>query len=52
MAKDRVVSRLACEKCKRSNYTQVVAHKRKIGDLKLSKFCPWCREHVAHKETK
>ncbi|MCL5436712.1 MAG: 50S ribosomal protein L33 [Candidatus Dependentiae bacterium] len=52
MAKERVVSHLACEKCRRSNYTQVVTRKRKIGDLKLNKFCAWCREHTPHKETK
>lgn len=52
MAKDRVISHMSCEKCQRRNYTQVVTHKRKIGELKLNKFCAFCREHTAHKETK
>ncbi|HBL98420.1 TPA: 50S ribosomal protein L33 [Candidatus Dependentiae bacterium] len=52
MAKDRVVSHLACEKCRSRNYTQVVTRKRKVGDLKLNKHCSSCREHTAHKETK
>ncbi|MEW6499711.1 MAG: 50S ribosomal protein L33 [Cyanobacteriota bacterium] len=52
MAKERVVSHLACEKCRGRNYTQVVTRNRKLGDLKLSKFCPVCREHTVHKETK
>lgn len=52
MAKDRVVSHLACTECKMRNYTQVVTKKRKIGSLALKKFCSKCRAHNLHKETK
>ena len=52
MAKDRVVSHLACTQCKMRNYTQVVTKKRKVGTLELKKFCAKCRAHQAHKETK
>ncbi|MBN2266990.1 MAG: 50S ribosomal protein L33 [Candidatus Babeliaceae bacterium] len=52
MAKDRVISHLSCEECKGRNYTQVVTRKRKVGDLKLSKYCSSCRKHTVHKETK
>jgi large subunit ribosomal protein L33 len=52
MAKNRVITHLACEECKERNYTQVVTKKRSVGSLKLSKFCPRCRKHEMHKETK
>ena len=52
MAKDRVVSHLACTQCKMRNYTQIVTKKRKVGSLELNKFCSKCRGHQAHKETK
>lgn len=52
MAKDRVISNLACEQCKSRNYTQVVTKKRKVGTLELKKYCSKCRGHNKHKETK
>ena len=52
MAKNRVVTHLACEQCKERNYTQVVTKKRAVGTLKLNKFCSRCRLHTSHKETK
>ena len=49
-----VVTRLACQECKERNYSQKITAKsgRKIGSLKLRKYCPRCREHHMHKETK
>ena len=52
MAKNRVTTHLACEDCKRRNYTQVASKKRSVGSLQLKKFCLWCRKHCSHKETK
>jgi large subunit ribosomal protein L33 len=52
MAKNRVTTHLACEVCKERNYSQVVNKSRTAGSLKLKKFCPHCRKHGAHKETK
>ncbi|MDZ4154180.1 50S ribosomal protein L33 [Methylicorpusculum sp.] len=52
MAKNRVTTHLVCEECKERNYTQTVSKKRAVGALKLKKFCPRCREHHMHKETK
>lgn len=43
---------LACEECKRRNYTTT---KNKVNDrdrIGLKKFCPWCRQHTAHRETR
>ena len=38
MAKDRVVSHLACTECKMRNYTQVVTKKRKLVLWHLKSF--------------
>ncbi len=43
---------LACEDCKRRNYTTT---KNKVNDrdrITLRKYCSWCRGHTAHKETR
>jgi len=43
---------LACESCKRRNYT-TTKNKRKTPDkLVRRKYCPFCRTHTAHRETK
>ena len=48
---DRMVV-LACEDCKERNYT-TVKNKKNIKDrLELSKYCPTCKKHTTHKETK
>ena len=43
---------LACNDCKRRNYATSKNKKKTTERLALSKFCPWCRKHTAHKETK
>jgi large subunit ribosomal protein L33 len=43
---------LACERCKRRNYT---TRKNKVNDrdrIELRKYCRWCRGHTLHKETR
>lgn len=43
---------LICEVCKSQNY---VVSKNKVNttsSLKLKKYCPKCKKHTAHKETK
>lgn len=50
--KKRVITALACEKCKERNYSQLVSGKRSVGSLHLSKYCSRCRNHTMHKETK
>ena len=52
MAKNRVITHLMCEECKRRNYSQTVSKKRVAGSLKLKKYCSHCRKHFVHKETK
>jgi len=43
---------LACVDCKNRNYTTTKNKKTTPDKLELKKFCPSCRKHTAHKETK
>ncbi|MCL1926840.1 MAG: 50S ribosomal protein L33 [Syntrophorhabdaceae bacterium] len=43
---------LACADCKNRNYTTTKNKKTTPDKLELKKFCPTCRKHTAHKETK
>jgi large subunit ribosomal protein L33 len=48
----RDIVTLACEQCKRRNYS-TTKNKRKTPDkLAFKKYCPSCRVHTVHKETK
>ena len=41
---------LACDRCKRKNYTTTKNKKRITDKLEFKKFCAGCRTHTAHKE--
>jgi large subunit ribosomal protein L33 len=43
---------LACDSCKRRNYTTSKNKKKQPDKLSIKKFCPACRSHTAHRETK
>jgi large subunit ribosomal protein L33 len=43
---------LVCDACKRKNYTTSKNKKTKPEKLALRKFCPSCRTHTVHKESK
>jgi large subunit ribosomal protein L33 len=43
---------LACKTCKRRNYTSTKNKKRTTGRLEFKKYCPSCRSHQVHRETK
>ena len=43
---------LACDGCKRRNYTTSKNKKRQTEKFAIKKFCPSCRSHTVHKETK
>ena len=48
----RVVINLACDECKRRNYT-TYKNKRNTPDrLELNKYCRWDRKVTKHKEAK
>lgn len=48
---DRLVI-LACGDCKRRNYTTTKNKKNDPGRIELNKYCPFCKGHKLHKETK
>ena len=41
-----------CERCKRRNYTSTKNRKKTTDKLAFQKFCPACRAHTSHKESK
>lgn len=43
---------LACDECKRKNYTTTRNKKRTTEKPSMQKFCPACRGHRVHKEVK
>ena len=48
----RDIITLACQECKRRNYSTTKNKKKTTERLELSKFCRVCRKHTAHRETK
>jgi large subunit ribosomal protein L33 len=48
----RDIIALACQECKRRNYSTTKNKKKTTERLEFSKFCRYCRKHTAHKETK
>ncbi|OIP24862.1 50S ribosomal protein L33 [bacterium CG2_30_37_16] len=49
---NRPVIALACTECKNRNYSTTKNKKNTTDRIELSKFCPFCRKTIAHKETK
>ena len=49
---DRVIIYLACTECKERNYTSSKNKRNDPGRLEFNKFCPRCRQHHIHRETK
>lgn len=43
---------LACDECKRRNYATRKNKMNTTERLTLNKFCPFCRTHTKHVETK
>jgi len=50
MARDRVI--LACQECKERNYTTMKNKRLHPERVEFRKYCPRCKVHQAHKETK
>jgi len=48
----RIIITLACTQCKERNYTTTKNKKNDPDRLELKKYCPRCRIHTVHKETK
>ena len=43
---------LACAECKRRNYSTMKNKRNTTDRVEMSKYCPWCRKHTPHRETK
>jgi large subunit ribosomal protein L33 len=43
---------LACSECKQRNYDTMKNKKNDPDRLEMNKYCPFCRKHTLHKETK
>jgi large subunit ribosomal protein L33 len=48
----REIIHLACQTCKRRNYSTTKNRKAAAEKLEVSKFCRFCRSHTPHKESK
>ena len=48
----RVMVTMACQECKQRNYSTVKNKKNNAERIELSKYCPFCKKHTLHKETK
>ena len=48
----RVSVTLECSECKRRNYITRKNKKNDTGRIKMKKYCPFCKTHTTHKETK
>ncbi len=48
----RVKITFACNECRERNYNTNKNKKNNPDRLELKKYCPVCRKHTMHKETK
>ncbi|MBU0520544.1 50S ribosomal protein L33 [bacterium] len=48
----RDIITLACGECKRRNYTTTKNKRTQSGRVEYKKYCPFCRLHTMHKETR
>ena len=49
---NRIVVTLACTECKERNYTTQKNRRNTQGRVELKKYCPRCRTHALHRETR
>jgi large subunit ribosomal protein L33 len=49
---NRIVVTLQCNECKERNYTTEKNRKNTQARLELVKYCPRCRQHRPHRETR
>ena len=48
----RIVIHLACTDCRERTYTSSKNRRNDTGRMELSKYCPRCRGHKLHRETR
>ena len=51
-AGNRVKITLRCSECKQRNYNSFKNKKNDPDRLEMNKYCPFCRKHTVHNETK
>ncbi len=49
---DRIRVVLACTECRERNYHTEKNRRNDPGRLELRKYCPRCRRHTLHRETR
>ena len=49
---NRIIVTLACSECRERTYTTQKNRKNDQARLELRKYCPRCRNHQMHRETK
>ncbi|MGI8588219.1 MAG: 50S ribosomal protein L33 [Chloroflexia bacterium] len=49
---DRIIMTLACTECKERNYTTSKNKRSDAARMEINKYCPRCRVHRQHRETK
>ncbi len=49
-ARDKII--MACGECKQRNYNTKKNKNNTKERLEIKKYCPFCRKHTTHKETK
>ena len=48
----REIIQLQCSECKNRNYSKTKNKRTTTERVELKKFCPFCRKHQSHRETK
>ena len=48
----RIVIHLACTECQERTYTSTKNKRNDPQRLEIKKYCPRCRNHTLHRETK
>ncbi|HHY94939.1 MAG TPA: 50S ribosomal protein L33 [Firmicutes bacterium] len=48
----RVIVTMACTDCKERNYTTTKNKKNDPNRIEFKKYCPTCRRHTVHRETR
>ena len=48
----RDIIQLACSECKNRNYTTKKNKRKHPERVEYRKYCPFCRQHKPHKETR
>jgi large subunit ribosomal protein L33 len=48
----REIIQFQCSECKNRNYSKTKNKRTTTERIELKKFCPFCRKHQQHRETK